>query len=153
MIGKQVLAFGKSEKSEFINIGIFAASSGGRKRRRHIRRFTPDWKRSHVWSQLLRVVQLLWNHNQLPARTNIWAATWQNQQNHMCAQQTQISLSLRCLDWRNIGSLAHSEDTDQTGWIWVFAGRTGDFVGFVMRWLSANWWQLLHNKGLCQCTG
>ena len=29
MIGKQVLAFGKSEKSEFINIGIFAASSGG----------------------------------------------------------------------------------------------------------------------------
>ena len=28
MIGKQVLAFGKSEKSEFINIGIFAASGG-----------------------------------------------------------------------------------------------------------------------------
>ena len=41
MIGKQVLAFGKSEKSELINIGIFAASSGGRKGRRHIGRFTP----------------------------------------------------------------------------------------------------------------
>ena len=48
MIGKQILAFGKSEKSEFINIGIFAASSGGRKGRRHIKRFTPD----HVWSCL-----------------------------------------------------------------------------------------------------
>ena len=29
MIGKQVLAFGKSEKSEFINIGIFAALLDG----------------------------------------------------------------------------------------------------------------------------
>ena len=48
MIGKQVLAFGKSEKSEFINIGIFAASSGGRKGRRHIGRFKPDRERSHV---------------------------------------------------------------------------------------------------------
>ena len=49
VIGKQVLAFGKSEKSEFINIGIFAASSGGHKGRRHIGRFTPDRERSHVW--------------------------------------------------------------------------------------------------------
>ena len=49
MIGKQVLAFGKSEKSEFINSGIFAASSGGRKGRHHIGRFTPDRERSHVW--------------------------------------------------------------------------------------------------------
>ena len=48
MIGKQVLAFGKSEKSKFINIGIFAASSGGRKGRRHIGSFTPDRERSHV---------------------------------------------------------------------------------------------------------
>ena len=49
MIGKQVLAFGKSEKLEFINIGIFAASSGGHKGRHHIGRFTPDRERSHVW--------------------------------------------------------------------------------------------------------
>ena len=48
-MGKQVLAFGKSEKSEFTNIGIFAASSGGRKGRRHIGRFTPGRERSHVW--------------------------------------------------------------------------------------------------------
>ena len=38
MIRNQVLAFGKSEKSEFINIGIFAASLGGRKGRRQISR-------------------------------------------------------------------------------------------------------------------
>ena len=48
MIGKQVLAFGKREKSELINIGIFAASSGGHKRRCHIGRFTPDRERSRV---------------------------------------------------------------------------------------------------------
>ena len=34
---------------------------------------------------------------------------------------------------------ADSEDSDQTGWmlrlIWVFAGCTGHFVGFVMLWL------------------
>ena len=35
---------------------------------------------------------------------------------------------------------ADSKDSDQTGrmprLIWVFAGRTGHFVGFVMKWLS-----------------
>ena len=48
--------------------------------------------------------------------------------------------------WRKLGSLAiywaHSEDSDQTRrmsrLIWVFAGRTCHFVGFVMRWLSSN---------------
>ena len=78
----------------------------------------------------------------------IWAASWQNKRNVMCtqrrlrsawasAQSDQSSLST----WRNLGSLAthwaHSEDSDQTGWmpmlIWVFAGRTCHFVGFVMR--------------------
>ena len=45
--------------------------------------------------------------------------------------------------WRKFGSLAthwaHSKDSDQTGrmpsLIWVFAGRTCHFVGFVMKWL------------------
>ena len=72
----------------------------------------------------------------------------------MCAQQRlrsawastqsdQSSLSA----WRNLGSLSthwvHSEDSDQTGWmprlIWVFTGRTGHFVGFVMRRLKCLW--------------
>ena len=46
--------------------------------------------------------------------------------------------------WRKLGFLstywAHSEDTDQTGQmprlIWIFAGCTRHFVGFVMRWLN-----------------
>ena len=60
---------------------------------------------------------------------------------------TQISLGIRLVwsasslsAWRNLGLLAtqwaHSEDADQIGrmprLIWVFAGRTGHFVGFVM---------------------
>ena len=39
--------------------------------------------------------------------------------------------------WRKLRSLAthwaHSEDSDRNGLIWVFAGRTCHFVGFVMR--------------------
>ena len=52
------------------------------------------------------------------------------------------SLLLAC---RKLGSLAthwaYSEDSDQTGWmprlIWVIAGHTGHFVGFIMLWLSS----------------
>ena len=76
----------------------------------------------------------------------IRAAAWQNQQNYMCAQVRQISLGIH-LVWSELSlsacSLAthkvHSEDTDQTGrlhrLIWVFAGRTSHFVGFVVRQL------------------
>ena len=46
--------------------------------------------------------------------------------------------------WKNLGSLAtqwaHSEDSDQTGRmprpIWIFTGRKGNSVGFVMRRLN-----------------
>ena len=66
--------------------------------------------------------------------------------------KTQISLGIRPVwsesslsAWRNFGSLASnwadSEDSDQTGWmpklIWIIDGRTGDFVGYVMRWFIA----------------
>ena len=66
----------------------------------------------------------------------IWATSWQNKQNGMCAQQrlrsawvsTQSDQSLRC---------RHCKDSDQTGQmsrlIWVFARRTDHFVGFVMQ--------------------
>ena len=86
--------------------------------------------------------------------TLIWAAAWQNQQNDMCAQRrlrsglgihpvwSESSLSA----WKSIGTLAthwaDSEDSDQTGrmprLIWVFAGRTCPFIGFVMRRLIWN---------------
>ena len=67
--------------------------------------------------------------------------------------KTQISLGIRPVwsesllsAWRNIGPLTtywvHSEDSDQTGQmprlIWVFAGRTCHFVGFLV-------WQLNYN--------
>ena len=65
--------------------------------------------------------------------------------------KTQISLGIHLVwsesslsAWKNLGSLAthwvHSEDSDQTGrmprLIWVFAGRTLIFVGFVIAWLK-----------------
>ena len=69
---------------------------------------------------------------------------------HVRPAKTQISLGIRPVwsesslsAWRKPGSLAthwaHSEESDQTGrmprLIWVFAGRTCHFVGFVTRWL------------------
>ena len=62
------------------------------------------------------------------------------------AQSDQTSLTA----WRNIGSSAthwaHREDFDQTGRmprvIWVFAGHTCHFVGFVMRRLKSSYTDL-----------
>ena len=52
------------------------------------------------------------------------------------------SESSLCAHWVDKDSMflyADSEDSDQTGrmtsLIWVFAGRTDYFVGFVMHWL------------------
>ena len=63
--------------------------------------------------------------------------------------KTQISLGISPVwlesslsAWRHIGSLAThsalSEDSDQTGLIWVFDGCTCHFVGFVMRRLISD---------------
>ena len=67
---------------------------------------------------------------------------------HLRPAKTQISLGIRPVwsefslsAWRKLGSLAthwmHNEDSDQTGrmpnLIWVIAGRTCHFVGFVMK--------------------
>ena len=58
---------------------------------------------------------------------NKWAASWQNQQNDLCAQRR-----LRCPVW--------SESLQCAQWearlIGVFAGRKGHFVGFVKRRLK-----------------
>ena len=69
---------------------------------------------------------------------------------HVLPAKTQVSLCIRTI-WseslllarRKLGSLAthwaHIKGSNQTGrmprLIWVFAGRTCHFVGFVMRWL------------------
>ena len=82
-----------------------------------------------------------------------WAASWLNQQNGMCiqwrlrstwasAQSDQSSLSA----WRKLGSFAthwaHSEVSDQTGWmprlIRVFAGRTVTVILFVLSCCGSN---------------
>ena len=80
---------------------------------------------------------------------------------HVHTANTQISLGIRPVwsesslsAWRKLGSLAthwaHSKDSDQTGWmprlIWVFAGCTGHFIGFVMMQLiylfkECSYWQ------------
>ena len=72
---------------------------------------------------------------------------------HVRPVKTQISLGIRlvwsesslCYLWvaKDTSFLhAYSEDSDKTGriprLIWVFAGRTCHFVGFVMRWLRAH---------------
>ena len=71
-----------------------------------------------------------------------------------CPAETQISLGVcpvwsesSLSAWRNIGPLtiywAHSGDSDQTGQmprlIWVFAGRTCHFFGFVLQRLICCW--------------
>ena len=69
---------------------------------------------------------------------------------HVCPAKTQISLGIwsessLCAQWvAKDPSFLHadSEDSDQTGrmprLIWVFAGRTYHFVGFVTRWLKCS---------------
>ena len=74
--------------------------------------------------------------------------------------KTQISLGIRpvwsesslCAQWaaKDPSFLrADSEDSDQPGrmprLIWVIAGRTCHFVGFVMMWLICNYWVLRYN--------
>ena len=83
-----------------------------------------------------------------------WAASWQNQQNGMCAQRrlrpawasVQSDQSSLCAQWvAKDPSFLHadSEDSDQTGrmprLIWVFAGGTCHFVGFVTMRLVWLW--------------
>ena len=88
------------------------------------------------WQFLLSVME---NMRRLMTKPTKW---------HVSPAKTQISLgihpvwseSLPCTQWVAKGPSclhADSEDSDQTGLmprlIWVFAGRTCNFVGFVMR--------------------
>ena len=75
----------------------------------------------------------------LPSRLMTRPTKW-----HVRPAKNQISLGSRPFwsesslsAWRKLTQWAHSEDSDQTGemprLIWVFAGRTCHFVGFVMK--------------------
>ena len=71
-----------------------------------------------------------------------WPLRPANTQISVCIRPAWSESSLSV--WRNLGSLAthwvHNEDSDQTvrmpRLIWVFAGRTYHFVGFVVLWLT-----------------
>ena len=95
----------------------------------------------------------------------------QNQQNVLCAQQTQINLGI-CLVWsvralrlKKVWILSYyktySKDCDQTPrWsdqteqmprlIWVFTGCKGHFAGFVVLWLQCSK-MLGHGRPLGTC--
>ena len=108
------------------------------------KRCRQNGKQCRLWSGAI------WSESSLFALTclseNIgWAASWQNQQNGMCAQRrpksawasTQSDQSLRCVHEESFGPylpIKHTVKTDQTGQmprlIWGFAGRTCHFVGF-----------------------
>ena len=80
-----------------------------------------------------------------------WAALWQNQQNGMCAQR-RLRSAWASAQWiAKDPSFFHAdnEDSDQTGrmpkLIWVFAGDTFHFVGFVtmqLNYIFASNWKL-----------
>ena len=100
------------------------------------RRLSSAWAFCPVWSESL-----------LSAWRNLWslATRWAH-----CEDSDQTGPLLSA--WRNHGSLAtcwaHCEDSDQTGQmprlIWVLAGRTCHFIGFVVRRLKMKQCDTLH---------
>ena len=63
-----------------------------------------------------------------------WAASWQNQQNGMCAQR-RLRSAWDAKKWPKVSSCGQQglwSDWAELRLIWVFAGRTGNFVCFVM---------------------
>ena len=103
------------------------------------------WASSGGSGETARMHRLAWtfaarkfDKYQIRLTQPIWAASWQNQQNGMCAQGRQISLGIRPV-WSEFvcaqrvaenPSFLHADsgDSDKTGWkprlIWVFAGST-----------------------------
>ena len=61
-------------------------------------------------------------HHRLGTSSNMWAAAWQNQQNDVSAEETQITLGICPVRMKNLALLATIECT-------VFAGHAGHFVG------------------------
>ena len=102
-----------------------------------------------------------WNRNSF---SYLSCSTTKPTQWHVHPAKTQISHAhprsltefLPCAQWvTEVPMFLHvdSEDSDQTGWIprliWVFAGRTGHFVGFVMLWLIYEIYKHLRTDFTC----
>ena len=87
-------------------------------------------------------------------QNDIWAASWQNQQNGMCAQRRlRSSFRMPRLIWAFVGRTAillkHAPRM-----IWVLAWRTCHFLGFVMSRLNYDYTDSgrdngLHSRNLC----
>ena len=112
-----------------------------------------------IWHVCINIITV----SKCNRHSQIWATSWQNQQNDCAPSEDSdqpghppslISLrcalngTLLCAQWvvKDPSFLhADSQDSDQTGrmprLIWVFAGCTYHFVGFVMRWLIWTWIQ------------
>ena len=102
------------------------------------------WMLRLAWAFAVRICDKY--HFHVSWLISIWTVTWQKQQNDCApredsdqpaaAQSDQSSLSA----WRDLGPLAthwaHSQNSDQTGWmprlIWVFAG--GSLILLVLSW-------------------
>ena len=88
------------------------------------------------------VLQNHWQMSRLMTKSTKWLCAQQRLKTDLgiCPIWSESSLSA----WRKLGSWAThwvpSEDSDQAGWmprlIWVFAGWTCHFVGFIMRRLK-----------------
>ena len=102
-----------------------------------IRLTRPKWS---IISVAFKVADLFWE--QFPA-IHFSRSTTKQAKRLVCPTKSRISWSESSLSaWRMYGSLATHEahNKDSVTWqksrlIWVFAGRTGHFSGFVVLWL------------------
>ena len=105
-----------------------------------------SWSFKKIW-QKHEAMDVSKTKTSFSGSNDIWDAAWQNQQSDLCAQRrlwsawafAQSDQSLRCPHEETLGPQLPIECTAKTlirlggwpGWT-VFAGRTGDLVGFVM---------------------
>ena len=84
--------------------------------------------------------RILWHLSHLMTKPTEWPVRPAKTQISLCSVRSESSLCAKWVADDPVCLHANSEDSDQTGrtprLIWVFAGRTGHFVGFVMRWLK-----------------
>ena len=88
-------------------------------------KFYRAYVRMEDWNSFMLInMKTVWNGYSRIPNPNKWVAAWQNQQNDLCAQR------------RLRSAWASAQSGRIPRLIWVFAGRTCWFVGFVMRRLD-----------------
>ena len=93
----------------------------------HKTRLHEKWQIVVVWHLTIQCYDAA-NHTSGCLYHLIWATAWQNQQNESApSEHSDWSESSLCAQWVDKDPRflhANSNDSDQTGRIWVFAGRT-----------------------------